>query len=81
MSVTGTFKEPLDRQMMEKVQISNFDGDILMNRKNELGGALLEREQYKYRRWGGRGDYWGTKSSWDQMNHPKDSRDKIIKFL
>ena len=26
MSVTGTFKEPLD-QIMEKVQISNFKGD------------------------------------------------------
>ena len=52
MSVTGIFKEPLDRQIMEKVQISNFQGDILMNRKNELGGALLEREQFKYSRWG-----------------------------
>ena len=26
-----------------------------MNRKNEDGGALLEREQYKYRRWGSGG--------------------------
>ena len=55
MSVTGIFKEPLDRQIMEKVQISNFQGDILMNRKNELGGALLEREQFKYSRWGAGG--------------------------
>ena len=55
MSVTGIFKEPLDRQIMEKVQISNFKGDILMNRKNELGGALLEREKFKYRRWGAGG--------------------------
>ena len=54
-SETGIFKEPLDRQIMEKVQISNFKGDILMNRKNELGGALLEREQFKYRRWGAGG--------------------------
>ena len=30
---------------------------------------------------GGRGDYWGTKSSWDQMNHPEDSRDKIVNFF
>ena len=51
MSVTGTFREPLDRQIMEKVQISRFEGDILMNRKNELGVAILEREKYKYRRW------------------------------
>ena len=52
MTVTGSYREPLDRQMMEKVQISGFKGDILMNRKNELGGAILEREKYKYRRWG-----------------------------
>ena len=52
MTVTGSYKEPLDRQMMEKVLISGFKGDILMNRKNELGGAILEREKYKYRRWG-----------------------------
>ena len=55
MTVTGSYKEPLDRQIMEKVQISNFQGDILMNRKNELGGALLEREQFKYSRWGAGG--------------------------
>ena len=55
MAVTASFREPLDRQIMEKVQISNFKGDILMNRKNELGGALLEREIYKYRRWGAGG--------------------------
>ena len=52
MSVTGTFREPLDRQIMEKVQISTFKGDVLMNQKNKLGGAIVEREQYKYRRWG-----------------------------
>ena len=23
-----------------------------MNRKNEMGGAIVGREQYKYRRWG-----------------------------
>ena len=34
MTATGNFKEPLDRQIMEKVQISNFEGDILMNEKN-----------------------------------------------
>ena len=34
MTVTGSYKEPLDRQIMENVQISGFKGDILMNRKN-----------------------------------------------
>ena len=52
MRVTGYFRQPLDRQITEKVQISRFKGDILMNRKNELGGAVVERERYKYRRWG-----------------------------
>ena len=52
MEVTGTFREPLDRQLTEKVNISNFKGSILMNHKNELGGAIVERERYKYRRWG-----------------------------
>jgi hypothetical protein len=52
MRVTGQFRQPLDRQIAEKVQISRFNGDILMNRKNELGGAVVERERYKYRRWG-----------------------------
>ena len=53
MSVTGRFKEPLYRQIMVKVHISNFKGDILMNRKNYLGGALLEREKFKYQGTGG----------------------------
>ena len=52
ITVTGMFKEPLEREIMEQVQISNFKGDILMNRKNEPGGAQLEREKFKYRRWG-----------------------------
>ena len=52
MRVTGQFRQPLDRQITEKVQISSFKGDILMNRRNELGGAVVERERYKYRRWG-----------------------------
>ena len=40
---------------MEKVQISTYKGDILMNRKNELRGAVVERERYKYWRWGAGG--------------------------
>ena len=52
MEVTGSFREPLDRQLTEKINISNFKGSILMNRKNELGGAIVERERYIYRKWG-----------------------------
>ena len=52
MVVTGSYREPLDRQIMEKVKTSTYKGDILMNCKNELGGAVLEREKFKYRWWG-----------------------------
>ena len=38
MRVTGAYNEPLDRQIMERVQISNFQGPVLMNRKNEMEG-------------------------------------------
>ena len=55
MVCTGTYNTPLDRQMSEKIEISHFQGDILMNRKNELGGAVIEREKFKYRRWGAGG--------------------------
>ena len=51
MKVTGTYNEPLDRQIMERVQISNFKGPVLLNRRNEMGGVRVERMQY--RRWGG----------------------------
>ena len=51
MKVTGAYSEPLDRQTMVRVQISNFKGPLLMNRKNEMGGVRVERMQY--RRWGG----------------------------
>ena len=51
MRVTGSFKDSLDRQVMERVQISNFRGPVLMNRRNEMDGFRLERTQY--RRWGG----------------------------
>ena len=52
MEVAGTYREPLDRQLTEKVNISNFKGSILINCKNELGGANVEMERYKYRRRG-----------------------------
>ena len=51
MRVTGAFKDPLDRQMMERIQIQNFRGPVLMNRRSEMGGVRVERMQY--RRWGG----------------------------
>ena len=51
MKVTGGYPEPLDRQTMERVQISTFKGPVLMNRRNEMGGVRVERMQY--RRWGG----------------------------
>ena len=38
MEVVRSYKERLDRQIMEKVQISNFKGAVLMNRRNEMGG-------------------------------------------
>ena len=50
MKGTGSFQEPLDRQIMERVRISRFEGPVLMNRKNEMGGLRVERMQY--RRWG-----------------------------
>ena len=52
MVVNGKFKEPLDRQLNEKVNICRFKGDIQINRKSELGGAVVQREKYKYSRWG-----------------------------
>ena len=51
MQVTGSYTEPLDRQTMERVQISSFKGPVLMNRRNEMGGVRVKRMQY--RRWGG----------------------------
>ena len=45
MRVTGAFRDPLDRQIMERIQIQ-----ILMNR-SEMGGVRVER--MRYRRWGG----------------------------
>ena len=51
MGVTGSYNDPLDRQIMESVQISNFPGPLLMNRRNEMGGVRVERMQH--RRWGG----------------------------
>ena len=45
MRVTGAFKDPLDRQIMERIQ--NFKGPVLMNRRSEMGGVRVERMQYR----------------------------------
>ena len=50
MRVTGVHADCLDRQITEGVNISNFRGEILMNRRGEMGGVRVERQQH--RRWG-----------------------------
>ena len=47
---TGSYSDLLDRQLQERVNITNFQGSILMNRRNEMGGVRVERT--RYRRWG-----------------------------
>ena len=57
-----TKSDPWDLTMtmlMERVRISNFRGQVLMNRRNEMGGIRVERTQY--RRWGGQ---WGWLREW-----------------
>ena len=51
MRVTGVYPKPLDRQVTERVEISNFKGTILMNQRNEMGGIRVKRQ--RHRRWGG----------------------------
>ena len=50
MKVTGCYQDCLDRQVMERVNISSFRGRHLLNRRNEMGGIRVDRQQY--RRWG-----------------------------
>ena len=38
MRTTGSYTEPLDRQLQERVNITSFKGPILMNRRNGMGG-------------------------------------------
>ena len=47
----GGFEGEGEGGLMERVRISNFEGESLMNRRNEMGGIRVERTQY--RRWGG----------------------------
>ena len=51
MKVTEVHSSCLDRQVMERVHIENPQGNMLMNRRNEMGGVRGDRMQY--RRWGG----------------------------
>ena len=44
------YNDSLDRQVTEGVNIANFGGEVLMNRRGEHGGVRIERQQY--RRWG-----------------------------
>merc|ERR1719398_518738 len=39
LETARSYTEPLDRQTMERVQISSFKGPVLMNRRNEMGGV------------------------------------------
>ena len=38
MRTTGSYSDPLDRQLQERVNITSFKGPILMNRRNGMGG-------------------------------------------
>ena len=51
-----------------------------MNRKNEDGGALLETEQYKYRRWG-QGGLQGDKEQWEPDEHTRGLQGQISLFI
>ena len=53
---------------MEKVQISNYKGHILMNRKKQVRRSNFRERAIQVQKMGGRGDYRWTKSSWDKMN-------------
>ena len=45
MKVTDVHSSCLDRQVTERVNIENFQGPILMNRRNEMGGVRVDRMQ------------------------------------
>ena len=51
MRVTSQHNDALTRQVTEMVNISSFEGPVLMNRRNEMAGIRVDRQQY--RRWGG----------------------------
>ena len=47
LKVEGAYNEVLERRLMERVRISNFRGESLMNRSNEMGGIRVERSEYR----------------------------------
>ena len=51
MKITSCHDTPMERQVRERVDLSNFRGPVLMNRRTEMGGIRVERQ--RYRRWGG----------------------------
>ena len=51
MKVVGCYKDCMDRQLMERVAITNFRGPMLLNRRNEMGVVRVDRQSF--RRWGG----------------------------
>ena len=42
MKVTGLHSDSLGRQVTEGVNLATFSGDVLMNRRGELGGVVIE---------------------------------------
>ena len=61
MVAKQAYSEPLERPLREKINIRKFKGDILMNRKTEVGAAVVERESFKYWRGGCWRDKWKIK--------------------
>ena len=49
MKVTSIQSTPPGRQCTEQINISYFQGPVLMNRITEMGGIRVERT--RYRRW------------------------------
>ena len=45
MKVTDVHSSCLDRQVTERVNIENFQGPILMNRRSEMGRMRVDRMQ------------------------------------
>ena len=53
---------------MERIQIQNFKGPVLMNRRSEMGGVRVERMQY--RRWGGDWAGWRQPPTQNLTGYP-----------
>ena len=45
VTVTGLHSDGLDRQVTEGVNLANYGGDVLMNRRGKLGRVVIERQQ------------------------------------